>query len=192
MPTWAILLFVFGGLGALCLGAGVVMTLTADTPPRAGSGVAAAPTTATTTRTTPPAAPKTVVVKLGETLVMTSLGDEIHFTLAADKQYKTSLKYGMKPDNGTYYAVAATIEAKKGSAYACSCDFALVARDGTVYEPGSGFGWEPKGLAAVQLNAGQKASGLVIFDVPPAALAGAKIELREGLFSSGDDGYWQL
>jgi hypothetical protein len=149
---------------------------------------------------TPPAEPTraqptTIVVKLGETLILTRSGlgaaDEYHFTLTADKQYTRSTKYGMRPEKGVYFAVKALIEVKTGSTYACACDFALVATDGAVYEPNSGFGFTGA-LDAVTLNAGQRASGLVVFDLPPAALAGARIELREGLFSSGNEGYWQL
>jgi hypothetical protein len=143
--------------------------------------------------TRPP--PTTVVVKLGETLVLTKSGlgarEEIYFTLSVDKQYTRTPKFNLKPEKGIYFAVGVLVEVKAGSAYACACDFALVAADGTVYEPTGGFGFDNT-LDGVTLNAGQEATGLVVFDLPPAALAGARIELREGLFSNGDNGYWQL
>jgi hypothetical protein len=141
------------------------------------------------------ATPKTVVVKLGETIMVTRSGlsveDEVHYTLAADKQYPKSPKFGLKPEKGIYYAVNATVLAVKGGTYVYSGDFALVASDGTVYESDSGFGFD-RYLDGARLTHGQKTTGLVAFDVPPAALAGARIQLRPDIFSDGDEGYWQI
>lgn len=122
----------------------------------------------------------------GETLTATGGGDEVHFTVAADRTY-TKTKYGTKPKNGVLYGIKVTVEVVDGSAYACACDFAFITVDGTVYE-GSGFQVDG-GLEAVELNRKQKAAGIVVFDVPAAATKGARIELREG---SNNQGFWEV
>lgn len=147
----------------------------------------------------PVAAPTThgtTLVPLGETLVFTrqggSVDDEVEYTLTADKTYARAPGSGyLKPRKGVFYAVRATIAVRKGSTYGCACDFALIATDGTVYEPGSGFGF-PDALDAATVNTGQKLSGLVVFDIPRGAYAGARVELRPDAFSDGDQGYWTL
>lgn len=134
-----------------------------------------------------PPPPKEISVPFGETLTLTSgSGDEVHYTVTADRTY-TKTKYGTKPKNGVLYGIKATIEVIEGSVYACACDFAFVAADGTVYE-GSGVQVDG-GLDAVDLNRKQKAVGVVVFDVPAAAVKGAKIELREG---TNNQGFWEV
>lgn len=134
--------------------------------------------------------PDTVIVALGQTLEFTSGTDEIHYTLTAGPPV-TRTEFGTKPDKGQFYALSATIEAKVGTAYACSCDFALVAADGTAYEPDATYSVKG-GFEAVQINTGQKKSGLVVWDIPAGAQARAKIELRASWFLAGDQGFWQL
>jgi hypothetical protein len=193
--TGAILGIIAAVVAVLCVGATVAVALmpTSDPAPTAVEATTTAvPTTAPTTAAPP--APKTVTVQLGETLVYTSKGlgsdDEVHYTLAAGPQL-TKTKFGSRPDKGVFFALTATIQAKKGSAFACSCDFALVAKDGTAYEPSVTYGFDG-GLEAVQINTGQKAAGLVVWDLPQAALAGARVELRADLFADGNQGFWQL
>lgn len=192
LPVGAIVGIAIGALVLLlCIGGAVAVALNAE-PRKPAEPIAAAPTT--TTAAPEPTTPKTVTVQLGETLIYTSSGlgsnDEIHYTLAAGKPL-TKTKYGSKPEKGIFFSVQATIQAVKGSAYACSCDFALVAKDGTAYEPSVTFGFDGA-LEAVQINAGQKAAGLVVWDLPAAAIAGARIELRADLFADGNQGFWQL
>jgi hypothetical protein len=182
-----------GGLTVLVIGlAGAVAVLA--TRGSTGTPAAAAPTSwtpifATTTPAAPysPPPPKEISVPFGEVLTLTSnAGDEVHYTVAADRTY-TKTKYGTKPKNGLLYGIKVTVEVVEGSVYAYAGDFALVAADGTVYE-GSGVQVDG-GLDGVDLNRKQKASGVVVFDVPPAAPKGARIELREG---STNQGFWEV
>lgn len=183
LSTGAILGIVGALVGLLCIGSAVAVALMPKSTPRSGTGLST-PQPAQTTK-------GPVTAQLGETLVYKSRlgGDEVQYTLAAGKQL-TKTKYGTPPDKGAFFSLTTTIQVVKGSAYACACDFALVAKDGTAYEP-SGFGFDGA-LEAVQLNAGQKAAGLVVWDLPAAAIAGAKIELRADLFADGNQGFWQL
>lgn len=194
LPTGAIVGIILGALGLLvCGGIAAIGVFAADPKPRA---VTPGVTTPTTTSVPEPVktTPKTVVVQLGETLVYTTSGigsgDEVHYTVAAGKPL-TRTNYGSKPEKGVFFSVTATIVAVKGSAYACSCDFALIATDGTAYEPNATYGFDGA-LEAAQINAGQKAAGLVVWDLPPTAVQGAKIELRADLFADGNQGFWQL
>lgn len=196
LSVGAILGIVAAVTAVLCIAAGIVVALmptpedtpaaTATVDPDGMGQPAGAPTDAPTTK-----GPLTVA--LGETLIYTSSGfgddDEVHYTLAAGKPV-TRTTYGTKPQKGTFVSVQATIVVKKGSAYACSCDFALITKDGTAFE-GTSVGFDG-GLDGVELRQGQQAAGLVVFDVPAGAASGAKVELRAGFSSSGNQGFWQL
>lgn len=189
MPTYGIVLIVVGVfVGLLCAG-GIVLTATGQDQPTRSPGTTANPPGDVGDATT--AAVKTA--QLGGTLVIEgSFGARaIHYTLSDGKSYTKAPQYDLKPDKGAFYSVNATVEAKKGSTYASIFDFALVAADGSVYEPTLALGFDNV-LSGTQINEGQKTSGLVVFDLPPAAVAKAKIELRADFFSSGDAGFWQL
>lgn len=191
MSTGVILAIVFGSIAALCAIVGIGAALTAmggDSTP--GTSVTGAPA-ATGTNGTTTAAAKTA--QLGQTLIFKGAfgGSEIHYTVSADKTYTQAPGYPAKPEKGVYYVINAGVEAKKGSAFASPFDFALIGADGTVYEPTAPLGFD-NALTGTQINEGQKTAGRVVFDVPQAALAKAKIELRADFFSSGDAGYWQL
>jgi hypothetical protein len=194
MSTPAILGICAAVFVVLLCGIGAVMTAVGGDKTTPGAATTTGVPAATgTTEATTPATAGAKTAQLGGTLVFKGAfgGSEIHYTLAADKTYTKSTRFDLKPEKGVFFAVAATIEAKKGSAYASSYDFALIGADGTVYEPAGSLGFA-NALDATQINEGQKKAGLVVFDVPQAALAKAKIELRADFFSSGDAGYWQL
>lgn len=148
------------------------------------ASTAAPPTPGNTAPYSPPPATKEVQVPFGETLTLSGSSSEVHYTVNADKTY-TKTKYGTKPEKGILYGVKVLVEVIEGSTYACACDFALIATDGTAYE-GSGY-QVSGGLDAVDLNRGQKAAGVVVFDIPQGAQASARIELREG---SNNQGFW--
>lgn len=182
-----------GGLAALVvILAGTVAVLATRTSTGAPSASATPSPSWTSVFTTPAAAyspppPREVSAAFGETLTLTSSGgDEVHYTVTADRTY-TKTKYGTKPKNGVLFGIKVTIEVIEGGVYAYAGDFALVAADGTVYE-GSGFQVDG-GLDGVELNRKQRAAGVVVFDVPPTAPKGARIELREG---STNQGFWQV
>jgi len=183
-----------GGLVALVvLLAGAVAFLTTRGPGETASPAAAPTSWVPIFATTTPAAayspppPREVSVPFGEMLTLTSSsGDEVHYTVAADRTY-TKTKYGTKPKNGILYGIKVTVEVVEGSVYAYAGDVALVSADGTVYE-GTGVGVDG-GLDGVELNRKQRAAGVVVFDIPPAAAKGARIELREG---STNQGFWEV
>lgn len=198
LPAIAVVGIALGGALALCIGAGAIVTAVSGDKPTSTAPTAVVTTGAAANGSTPTAAgttaPAVKTAQLGQTLVFKGAfgSSEIHYTLTADKTYTTSPQYDVKPSKGVYFAVSATVEAKKGSAYATIADFAVIAADGTVYESTIGFGFDKAMPPGTQLNAGQRTAGLVVFDLPQAALKGAKIELRADFFSSGDAGYWQL
>lgn len=193
---WLIALIALGSILTLGLGVGVITTLansgstptaasstptpTADTD---GMGQPAAPTTA--------AAPTALTVKLGETIVLTyGFGDdEVRFTLAEGKAISRT-KYGTRPEKGAFFALSATVQVIKGSAYVYGGDYALVTKDGTVYEANMSHAVDG-GLEGVEVRTGQKITGLVVWDIPAGVQVGAKVELRAG-GPGGDQGFWQL
>lgn len=137
-----------------------------------------------------PPPPTDISVPFGETLVVTdTAGGEVRYVVTADKVY-TQTKYGTKPEKGVLYGVKVSVEVVAGSSYVCACDFALITQDGTAYE-GSGFQVKG-GLDALDVNRGQKAAGIVVFDIPQGAQAGGRIELREGGRSSKNQGFWTI
>lgn len=191
MSSGAIVGIVLGGLAVgFVLVCGGIMAFASD--PKSSTPKAAQPVT-TSVPTPIPATPTKAgpaVVQLGQALTFKSYSSEVVYILNPGPKL-TKTKYGTGPDKGSYYALSAAIEVKKGSTYACGCDVALVAKDGTVYEPSAGFGFDGV-LEAVTLNAGQKAAGVIVWDLPAAAVAGARIELRANVFADAGQGYWQL
>lgn len=186
------------GLGVLVLALGVAIVVLLNRDGTSGHPAAAATQTTTAgapaapavTATLPwsPPPPTDVNAAFGDTLrLSSSAGDEVHYTVTADKVY-TKTKYGTKPEKGVLYGIKVLIEVVDGTTYACACDFGLIAADGTAYE-GSGY-QVSGGLEAVDLNRGQKASGVVVFEIPSGAHAGGKIELREGRGSN--QAFWMI
>lgn len=170
---------------------------------RVGTSASRAPAVAAppTTRADPPAAPtpdkpEVMTVPLGQEIVMTSRGlgskDTTKWTVSADKTYSRSPKFSVKPERGIFLGVRLSVEVTEGSNYIYAGDIALIAADGTAFETKGGFGFDGA-FEGIELQAGQKSSGLVIFDVPQAALTGARIQLRDGGYNpDSDQVYWQL
>jgi Domain of unknown function (DUF4352) len=184
----------------LCIGVAAVIVATrpltssprrrSGPPPATSSSEQVATPAATTAAPATPTVPPTV--KLGQTITVTSiLNAQTAYTVYSAKQHASAPNAGIfKPERGVYLAISVEVRAVKSGAYATVVAFALVAADGTVYEPGAGLGFDGT-LRSTSLNEGQKTSGLVVFDLPKAAVPGAKVELRAGL-SSRADGWWQL
>lgn len=160
--------------------------------------------TVTTTNTTAPAQPAAEepkddtpkVFKLGETAVLTEKGfgtdNEIQYTAKSAKTYAAAPDDSYwKPEKGVFVAVDVEVKVIKGSTYACSCDFVLVTKDGTVYEPTVAMGFKNE-FNTAELRANQRTGGLVVFDVPKNALDGSRFELRENIFEDTILGYWEL
>jgi hypothetical protein len=193
-PGWLIAAIAVGAVVVLGLGAalavalgGATATPTAATasPDPDGMGAPAQQPVATT--------PKALTVKLGETLIYTASGfgpdDEVHYTLTAGKTI-TKTKYGTRPEKGQFFSLTAAVNVIKGSAYVYGGDFALVTTDGTVYEATMSHAVDG-GIDGVEARAGQKVSGLVVWDIPAGVQVGAKVELRAG-GPGGNQGFWQL
>jgi hypothetical protein len=204
------LVFVVAGLGALVVLMGIAVVALLASRPDSSTRTAAVATPGPTAVTggsvpdmtskqqdTPTARPVTSApvteegtteVPFGQTLVLsTSLGDEAEYTVSADKTYART-KYGTRPEKGALYGIKVEVRVRAGSVYACFCDFALIAADGTAYEGQTSVAGAMEG---VELRAGQRAGGVVVFDVPQNAWVGGRIELREG-DGHGDRGFWTI
>jgi hypothetical protein len=194
-PGWVIALIAVGAVFVLGLAGAVAVSLDGGTTPTAatasptgdtdGMGQPAAPTT--------PAPRGPLTVQLGETIIYTAEGlgadDEVHYTLAVGKQISRT-KYGTRPEKGQFFSLTLLVNVVKGSAYAYGGDFALIAKDGTVYEADMSHAVDG-GLEGTEIRAGQKVSGLVVWDIPAGVQVGAKVELRAG-GPGGNQGFWQL
>jgi hypothetical protein len=197
LGTGAIIAIVIGSVAVLCIGLAAIgaavgggekptSTSTSADPDGLGQPQGAAPAT------TAPRGPLTV--QLGETLVYTAEGlgtdDEVHYTLTAGKTI-TKTKYGSRPEKGQFFSLTAAVNVVKGSAYVYGGDFALVAKDGTVYEATMSHAVDG-GLEGVEARTGQKVSGLIVWDIPAGVQVGAKVELRADFGGGGNQGFWQL
>jgi hypothetical protein len=173
---------------AVALVVGVAMSA-ADPAPTAGT-TTATPAATGSTVTAGPATPQAVTASLGETLVLTTYADEVHYTLSPATKSFTRTKYGTKPEKGQFFVLTLTAKILKGSAFVYGGDFALITKAGQPYTADVSLHFDG-GLDGVEANAGQTVTGLVVWDIPAGVQAGAKIELREG-FGGGDQGFWQL
>lgn len=90
---------------------------------------------------------------------------------------------------GEFVVADVAIDCTGGSYYVSTSNFAIVAADGTRTEA-TYTSFDPM-LSSTTLQAGQKAAGNVVFDVPAGTAAGSKIAIRDVL-GSKDLGYWQL
>ena len=69
----------------------------------------------------------------------------------------------------------------------------LVQKDGKVHEFGLGGLNNRPDFNATQVKAGQHADGCVAFDLPKAAIAGSKVQLKvPSLFGDSAYGYWTV
>ncbi|MEV0460649.1 DUF4352 domain-containing protein [Catellatospora methionotrophica] len=94
----------------------------------------------------------------------------------------------VRPRKGVFVAITVEVKVSAGKTYACFCDFALVAADGTLFEPVLPFGFDA-GMQSVTLNAGEKAGGVVVFDVPKDVTDGVRVQLRPDI-TNDVRGYW--
>ncbi|WP_212831467.1 DUF4352 domain-containing protein [Catellatospora sp. TT07R-123] len=131
--------------------------------------------------------------KVGQTITTSGgLGDNrVSYTVAKATRHTAAPDSSLiRPKKGVFVALAVEVRVVSGKTYACYCDFALVAADGSLFEPVLPFGFDD-GMQSVTLNSGEKVAGVVVFDVPKDALAGLRAQLRPDL---GNDvrGYWTL
>ncbi|MFC3381553.1 DUF4352 domain-containing protein [Couchioplanes azureus] len=134
-----------------------------------------------------------VVAKVGQTITVRPwrIGEdgEVKYTLSNVKKAKSPNGF-MNPKNGTYVTAKLEIKVIKGSEFASTSDLSFVTSDGTVYEPTWSGGFDGE-FDAVELKAGQRKSGLVVFDVPKSALKGGQVHVSS-LWDDESYGYWKL
>jgi hypothetical protein len=137
-----------------------------------------------------PAGPVTAAMGQTVTLTNTFLNKTttVEVTLANPQQVTEADFLG--PKNGLYYVVTVTIVCTEGTYTANPSAFKFVAADGTVYDWTITGRFDPT-LSFTELNAGQRTSGNIVFDVPPAALEGGKIQM-DGIGLDFDEpaAYW--
>ena len=125
----------------------------------------------------PSAASSVAAAKLGDAITLSGGlgGNQVTVTATSAKKSASAADAAwIKPKKGAYLAVTVEVSVIKGKTYACYCDFALVAPDGSLYEPVWPAGFD-QAMQSVTLNAGEKVSGVVVFDVPAAAIARARM-----------------
>jgi methionine-rich copper-binding protein CopC len=143
------------------------------------------------------AAPSTAVAAVGQTVNLSydGLSDKtaVEVTVANPKQYKVEPgEFGSKPEHGVFLVLDVTVVCKQGSYDANPFDFKFVAQDGTVSEGAITASFDPA-LHATGLSTGQKVAGKIVFDIPPAALTGGRIQVAGlGLDFDKPGAYWTL
>ncbi|MBO4210956.1 DUF4352 domain-containing protein, partial [Micromonospora echinofusca] len=145
------------------------------------------------TDTPPPATDdETENMAIGDTLILTSSdGDELRVTVQKVTTRKTGCRsYAPEPDNGTYLVADVTVEVVKGTGSINPLYFNFVDSSGTE-ENGLGGIFAGCGTAlssGVDLAAGTKRSGTVVFDVKSAK---GKIVYAE-LLGGNARGSWKV
>jgi hypothetical protein len=139
----------------------------------------------------------TTTAKVGQTVTLSNeLLDEkttIEVTVAKPKQYtKEPGEFGSRPEKGVFLVLDVTVVCKQGTYHANPYNFKFVAKDGTASEIALAVSFKPA-LNAIDLSAGQKVAGKIVFDVPKAALKGGKIQIDGvGLDFDKPAAYWAL
>jgi hypothetical protein len=129
-----------------------------------------------------------VSVRLGDTIVYRARKSSANFTLSAGAPIAEA-PGGPRPTNGSFFALPVTVEVVSGSVFVIEDDFVLVTPSGRSFEPDMTFAFQD-GLHGTRAASGQKVTGLVVWDLPPGAEIGAKVELHLG--DDGLQGHWQL
>ena len=126
--------------------------------------------------------------------ITTTSGDQLTVTIADPKAPVSSGNQFIKADKGHFFVVMVTVEFKKGAStyFANPTDLKLVAADGSVYGAEFITTIEPA-FESLQLNAGQKVTGKIVFDVPKNVVpgAGAKIQF-EGSWDGKAAAFWTV
>jgi Domain of unknown function (DUF4352) len=103
--------------------------------------------------------------------------------------------YGMEPVRGLFVVVDVAVEVAaggSGSYHVNPLNFKIVAADGTALESSWAMAWQPL-LQPVDLSAGQRTAGTVVFDVAPGQEVGARIQLDDMGANWGEPFvFWQM
>jgi Domain of unknown function (DUF4352) len=129
--------------------------------------------------------------KVGQTVELTGgwFSDDTSVTVTLSN-VKTQAKdgYGDKPDHGDLFLIVDVTEVcTKGNYFSTTANFKFVAKDGQASDASSMLGMKGE-LRSVDLAAGQKNSGKVVFEVPKDYALG-KIQL-EGVTGDGPAAFW--
>jgi hypothetical protein len=156
---------------------------------------------AVTTSTVPvPAGPTTVAMGQSVDVVLDTgfEQDEIHATVTLASPTTAEVEpgeFGLEPTNGLFLVVDANVAVLPDSQGAYNIGgfaFHFVGGDGSVYEIGIATEFGPR-LGYLDLSAGEKASGKLIFDIPPDKLAGGKVQLDDTYEDYGEPlAFWTL
>lgn len=202
LGTAAIIAIVVGSLIALCCVGGTIIAVFGPDPADKPSAVAATEDEpedmpAVKATETPAAAPSPtkaaepdgpVTVKVGQAVDVKFMSAQTRVTIKSVKKAKSPNQF-TQPKRGQFVAVMVDIFATKGQTDLGPSNFRLIAKDGTVYQ--SEFlvvGIDPQLDAMTTINEGQRKNGNVVFDVDPANVAGAKVELTDDFGEV--QGYW--
>jgi hypothetical protein len=148
-------------------------------------------TTDEPTTTTQPEAPP--MLAMGETLPFTLTDVDnneafVKVTVANPATFtKEPIEFGEPPENGLYLVLDVTVEVSpqsEGTYFAGPDEFKFVAADGTAAETAFAVGFDPE-LPTIELSAGQRAAGKIVFDINPAQQAGGHVQIND----PGDENY---
>jgi hypothetical protein len=129
-----------------------------------------------------------VSVRLGDTIVYRTRASSARFTLSTGAPIAEA-PGGPRSTNGSFFALPVAVEVVSGSVFVNEDDFVLVTTAGRSFEPDMTFAFDD-GIRGTRAATGQKVAGIVVWDLPPGAEVGAKVELRLG--DDGLQGHWQL
>jgi hypothetical protein len=176
------------GLGIGCAGGFAIGAADVTDKP-----TAAAATTAPGQQPPKDAGPPTLAAGAAANITTTS-GDQLTVTVAEPKTQTSSGNQFMTPKKGHFFVVVVTVDFKKGDStyFANPTDLKLIAADGTAHGAEILSVIEPA-FESLQLNAGQKTTGKVVFDVPKSVTpgSGAKIQF-EGSWDGQAAAFWTV
>lgn len=100
---------------------------------------------------------------------------------------------GMPSDKGAWVLAQIRVEITTADTMVCSCDWTLITATKTAYTASYGSFNGHDEFQSLDLNTGQNSSGWLVFDIPPAAVKGATLQLKvSAFFDAPAYGYWQL
>lgn len=151
----------------------------------------------TATTTQPEALP---TLAMGEPLPFTLTDFDnktfVNVTVANPATFaKEPVEFGSTPENGLYLVLEVTVEVSpqsEGTYFAGPDEFRFVAADGTAADTAFAMGFDPE-LPTIELSAGQRAAGKIVFDINPAQQAGGKVQINDSGENYGEPfAYWRL
>lgn len=110
--------------------------------------------------------------KVGDTVTVTQDGTDVG-TMTVSKLETSTMpydEYGSKPKNGVFLIFSVELAATANQMDVYEDDFYVTMSDGTRFDQGNDNSWDAidldDTLGYITLNAGEKTSGVLVFDVP--------------------------